>query len=320
MIGAAIRGAWASALGILVMLGAVACSTESPAGAAPRVPRDTTPVVVPPLEVSGWVSATDGTMPLIIVAPHGGDLSPTELPDRTCTGCVVANDLNTRELALAIENAFASRIGKRPFVVANRLHRRKYDANRAEGEATGNYAPLAPFFALFHARVDSAKARALRVHPRALLIDLHGHAHAIARLELGYLLSEGQLRLADSLLAPYVRTASSIARLDSAAVSRDAGATLLRGPRALGTRLAAAGVPSVPSASDPAPASADPYFDGGYNTQRHGSLLGGPVDAIQLESHYVGIRDSATSRAAFAEVFVTAMLQFLADHYGWSPT
>lgn len=318
MIRTATRTVQVSALGIVAMLGAVACSPDGSTGTTPVVPRDTTPVVPVPLDVSAWVTATDGTIPLIIVAPHGGDLSPAELPDRTCAECVVANDLYTRELALAIETAFASRIGKRPFIVANRLHRRKFDANRAEVEATNNYAPLLPLWSLFHARIDSAKARATRLHPRALVIDLHGHAHAIQRLELGYLLTGTRLRLADSLVAPLVRSASSIARLDSAAVSGDRGAALLRGPRALGSRFAAAGFPSVPSASDPAPGSSDPYFDGGYNTQRHGSLGGGNVDAIQVESHYTGVREPS-ARAAFAEAFVTVMLQYLADHYGWTP-
>lgn len=311
--------AMATALGILAMLGAVACSTEGSTGATPVIPRDTTPVVPAPLDVSGWVTASDGTMPLILIAPHGGDLSPAELPDRSCSGCVTANDLNTRELATAIADAFEARIAKRPFVVANRLHRRKFDANRAEVEATNNFAALSPLWTLFHARIDSAKARATRLHPRALVIDLHGHAHAIQRLEIGYLLSETRLRLADSLLAPFVRSASSVARLDSAAVSGDAGAVLLRGTRSLGSRLTAAGFPSVPSSTQPAPGEAEPYFDGGFNTQRHGSLVGGPVDAIQVESHYTGVRDTAASRTAFAEAFVTAMLQYLADHYGWSP-
>lgn len=319
MIGMVPRTAVGAALGILAMLGAVACSTDGATGATPVVPRDTTPPLPPALDVSGWVTATDGTMPLILVAPHGGDLSPAELPDRTCTGCVTANDLNTRELALTIESAFVARTGRRPFVVTNRLHRRKFDANRAEGEATNDYGPLLPQWTQFHARIDSARARAVRVHPRALLIDLHGHAHAIQRLEVGYLLTETRLRLADSLLAPYVRSSSSIARLDSAGLAGDRGAALLRGPRALGTRLAAAGFPSVPSATDLAPGEGDPYFEGGYNTQRHGSLLGGTVDAIQIESYYTGVRDSAASRAAFAEAFVTAVLQYLDDHYGWRP-
>jgi len=264
------------------------------------------------------VDATDGTIPLVIIAPHGGDLSPAELPDRTCGGCVTVNDANTQALALEIADAFERRVGRRPFVVINRLHRRKFDANRDRTEATGGFARLDPMWDLLHLRVDSAKARATRVHPRALVIDLHGHAHAVPRLELGYLLSAASLRLADSLLTPLLST-SSLAALDVATTGVDRGTALLRGPRALGTRLADAGYPSVPSAQDPAPATADEYFNGGYNTMRHGSRNGGAVDAVQIECNHAGVRDTAPNRTAFAEGLVTALLAWFADQYGWVP-
>lgn len=305
---------WRRAPGILAILGAAACSGDGTPGIVPPGPTPT-----PVHDVAPWVSAQDGSMPLVLVAPHGGTLAPAELPDRDCAACVTVNDANTRLLALAIADAFQRRAGVRPFVVANLLSRVKFDANRDVIEATDAYAPLAPLWDLFHSRIDSAKAGATRVHPRALLVDLHGHGHAIARLELGYLLTAATLRRPDSLLAPML-VASSIARLDTDAASGDAGVALLRGARALGSRFTTAGVPAVPSASAPAPLVGEAYFDGGYNTDRHGSLGGiGAVDAVQLEAHYAGIRDSEASRAAFADVFVTVLLQYLADHYGWSP-
>lgn len=276
-----------------------------------------TPTPAPPLDVAAWIAVSPGDMPLVIVAPHGGDITPGELPDRTCTGCVTVNDANTQALAFAIADAFQTRIARRPFVVANRLSRRKFDANRDLAEATGSYGPLAPMWTRFHQEIDSAKARAVRTHPRALLIDLHGHAHAVARLELGYLLTGAELRLTDGALDPLLAS-TSVARLDSAGTG-DRGAALLRGPRALGTRLAVAGYPSVPSASDPAPLDGQAYFNGGYNTARHGSRTSGPVDAVQIECNYAGVRDTAESRAAFAEALVTALLAFLDDQYGWRP-
>ena len=293
------------------------------AGCAPAETGDILPPPGPdpvtPLDVSAWVSSSDGTIPLVIIAPHGGDLSPSELPDRDCAGCETVNDANTQALAVEIAAAFERRIGKRPFLVINRLHRRKFDANRDQGEATDDYTPLAPLWSLFHQRIDSSKARALRLHSRALVIDLHGHAHTVPRLELGYLLTAANLRLSDTLLAPLL-FASSIAGLDSSSVAGDSGVALLRGPRALGTRLALLGYPAVPSASDPAPLSGESYFNGGYNTARHGSRSGGSVDAVQLECNFTGVRDTATSREAFAEALVTAILAFLHDHYDWSPT
>ncbi len=304
------RARWAS----LALVGAAACSGEGGGGTAPP-PGGGPP---PALDVSAWVTASDGAMPLVLVAPHGGDLSPSALPDRNCPACVTTNDANTQALLYAISDAFQARIGRRPFVVVNRLHRRKFDANRDRAEATDGFAALDPMWDLFHARIDSAKARATRVHPRALLLDLHGHAHTIQRLELGYLLSDARLRLDDAGLTPFVAT-SSIARLDSVGRAGTRGAAMLRGPLALGSRLALLGYPAVPSAADPAPLAGEPYFEGGFNTARHGSAIRGPVDAIQVEHHFTGVRDTPEHRAAYAEALVTALLVYFGDHYGWTP-
>jgi len=57
----------------------------------------------------------------------------------------------------------------------------------------------------------------------------------------------------------------------------------------------------------------------GYNTERHGSRTGGAVDAIQIEAHNAGVRDTPAARTAFAEALVTALLLYLEDHYGWTP-
>jgi hypothetical protein len=59
------------------------------------------------------------------------------------------------------------------------------------------------------------------------------------------------------------------------------------------------------------------YFNGGYNTARHGSLSGGSLDAIQIECHYDGVRDSAASRSAFAWALAGALATYLERHYGW---
>lgn len=317
---------WArTALGIVTILGAVGCGAAAEeegtgSGAGPTGPTAPPGPVTPPppLPITTWVDVENGSIPLVLIAPHGGDLAPADVPDRTCTGCVLGNDTNTRALALAIAAAFEVRVNRRPFLVVNRLTRRKFDGNRDLLEATGGHLPLEPFWNLYQERIDSAVAGARRVHPRALVIDLHGHGHAVPRLEIGYLTSATSLRLADSLLGPMVGQ-SSIAGLNRTAVSGDSGAVLLRGPRALGSRFRALGFPSVPSDFDPAPLVGQDYFNGGYNTVRRGSVTGGAVDAIQIETHYTGVRDTPESRFAFAEAFVTAVLAYLQDHYGWRP-
>jgi len=312
-------GRWLTRLTLAggLLASVAACATGDPeAGTAPPPTGVVSPP--PPLPITTWVDLENGTIPLVIIAPHGGDLAPADLPDRTCTGCVLGNDTNTRALALAIASAFELRVNRRPFLVVNRLNRRKFDGNRDLVEATGGHLPLESFWNLYQARIDSAVAGAKRVHPRALVIDLHGHGHAVPRLELGYLLTATSLRLPDAQLGALVAQ-SSIGGLHRTAASGDSGVTLLRGPRSLGARFRAAGVPAVPSDNDAAPLVDQDYFNGGYNTSRRGSSLGGTVDAIQIETHYVGVRDTPESRFAFAEAFVTALLAYLQDHYGWRP-
>ena len=266
------------------------------------------------LPVQQWTTITQGTMPLVLIAPHGGSLKPEELPDRTCSGCVVLNDVFTQELATAIDFAFFNRTGKRPFVIINKLHRIKFDGNRDRIEATGGYAPLDQFWVHFHNAIDTARNRALRLHNRALVIDLHGHGHDNQRLELGYLLNAAELRGNTTTLGELLNGVSSISGL---AKSTSKGIDLIQGTTSLGHYFQAEGVPAVPSPQDPAPRDGEPYFNGGFNTARYGSINGVKSDAIQIECHAAGIRNSPEARAAFAEKFVTAVLLFLEENYGW---
>jgi N-formylglutamate amidohydrolase len=294
-----------------------ACSgSETPASAPVGVSYQVGRTVTDP---QGWIEYTPGDAPLVIIAPHGGLLVPAQLPDRTCSGCVTVTDVNTQELARAIVQAFQQRTGALPHLVVNRLSRRKFDANRDRVEATGGNAALDAPWLWMHAAIDSAKASIARRHGRGLVIDLHGHAHDIHRLELGYLLSASELRLSDgTLTAQAAMTGTALARLASdTRSSSDRGAALLRGPNSFGALIVANGYPAVPSPSDPAPLVGEAYFSGGYNTSRHGSSTGGATDAMQIETHYANVRNSATTRSAFAWALSGALASYLERHYGW---
>jgi len=272
-------------------------------------------------DAPGYVEYTPGTAPLVLIAPHGGTLSPNTLTDRSCSGCTTVNDLNTQELARAIAAAFATRTGHTPHLVVNRLHRRKFDGNRERDDAVGSNRALDTTWLWFHAALDSARTRVTAQHQRGLVIDLHGHAHEVPRLELGYLVDDAELRLSDAALgASGAMSRSSVARLaQDARQSADRGVPILRGPNSLGALLSAAGFASVPSPADPAPLAGQAYFTGGYNTQRHGSASGGALDAIQIEAHLNGVRDTEASRTRFAAALAEALRVYLARHYGWTP-
>lgn len=269
---------------------------------------------------NGWVEYTIGDVPLIISAPHGGLLAPASLPDRSCSGCVTVNDDNTQELARRVATQFKERTGRRPHLVINLLRRAKLDANREVVEATGGNGALSATWSAYHGYIESARTRISAAQRRGLLLDLHGHAHAVPRLELGYLISAASLRLDDQALgASNAIAVSSIARLFADAAGHPSPVALLRGPTSMGALFVRAGYPAVPSPTDPAPAAGEEYFTGGYTTQRHGSSGGASVDAVQIEANRVGLRDTPANLDRYAAAIVTVALEYLGTHYGWVP-
>jgi len=265
---------------------------------------------------NGHVEYRCGDLPLVISVPHGGALVPADIPDRTCNDPVYDVDANTVELGEAIDSMFTVTDGCRPHVVINHLARRKLDANRnlADGTCGDPQAVLA--WQSFHAFIDSAKARVEGVAGKGFYLDLHGHGHAVQRLELGYLLYDDELAVSDATLntSTYINYSS----IRSLALDNQLDlmhADLLRGPLALGTRLADLGYPSVPSQQDPFPQQGQPYFSGGYNNARHGSYNGGSIDGVQVECNFNGVRDSPENRADFAVALQAALSAFLTDHY-----
>jgi hypothetical protein len=271
-----------------------------------------------------YIEYIAGSLPLIFSAPHGGSLTPPEIPDRTAEDCAgtepfsTATDWNTQPLARAILAAFYARTGRYPHVIINRLHRQKLDANRtlAGGACSDPEAQIA--WREYHEFIELAKSRAVAEYGAAWYTDVHGHGHAVPRLELGYRLTAGELRLDDATLDGQATYESKSSFFWLSQVSPLSFAALLRGPTGLGTLLADHGYPSVPSAQDPAPTVKQAYFDGGYNTSVHGCSAGGPVCGVQIEHHYTGVRDTAANRAAYATALVRVYETFLAQNFGVS--
>jgi hypothetical protein len=260
---------------------------------------------------NGYIEYIAGDLPLIISAPHGGAETPGELPDRTGANITTVRDGNTAELARTIGNVFHARTGGRPHIVIVHLRRTKLDANREISEAAQGVRLAERAWSEYHSFIEAAKQAVIARYGTGFYVDLHGHGHDIQRLELGYLLDRATLTLPDAALDnPLYEDQSSIRTL-----SRDSPASfsaLLRGPRSLGALFEAEGLPAVPSPASPNPGS-DEYFDGGYNTARHGSRAGGPISGIQIESNFNGVRDTQANRERFATSLVSVWESFHAS-------
>ncbi len=308
---------------------AVACSGRD---AVPLAPP-TVPVYVAGQSYfgrNGYVEYIAGNSPIILTAPHGGALTPSTIPDRTAAACggsaITIGDANTAELTRVMQARFAARFGTYPHVIISHLSRRKLDPNRLSLEATCGNAAAVEVLGEWHGFIDLAKSAVLKARGKGWYMDIHGHAHVVQRLELGYLLTSALLDSSDAALdaSSAAENASSILTLSQ--LSPLSFSALLRGPASLGTLYAAQGFPSIPSASDRQPAGAD-YFTGGENTRRHtcgsgaaalGGASGGTICGVQIEANFTGLRDTPANRDRFGDATALVVEQYLAAHWGLS--
>jgi hypothetical protein len=318
-------------LGVVALAAAAACTddpTSLPADARGATPRLAIPAgpYTPGQSYTGrngYIEYIAGNTPVIFAAPHGGSLTPTEIPDRTTTSCdtstiVTQADANTEALVREIQAAFYARTGKYPHVIINKLYRGKLDPNRSMGTGACGDAEAEIAWDEYQDFIDAAKSRVSTDFGRGWLTDIHGHGHTIQRLEIGYLLEASDLQQTDGTL-----DGSTSYENESSFRTFSAGTTvsfsgLLRGAGSLGTLMEAAGYPSVPSTSTPAPGTSDPYFTGGYSLQQHGCAGGGNICGLQIEHNYTGVRDNATNRATYAAALVQVYETYLAQNFSFS--
>lgn len=249
-----------------------------------------------------------GDLPIILSAPHGGRLTPEEIPDRTY-GTMVTDD-NTYELTKTLMDTMIARFGgRRPHVILCRLKRTKLDANRDSVEAAQEDKYALRAWQEYHHYIDAAKEKIETDFGSGLFFDMHGHGKNPdgfydLRNWLGYLLSGSELDLSDAVLNTNTfKNESSIRTLvDSSSYSF---IEVLRGPNSFGALLDSLGFKSVPSVNDPGPGGMR-YFSGGYNTARHGSRNGGLISAIQVEAPKPGIRENQSTWSRFASSFASA--------------
>lgn len=270
---------------------------------------------VPSFDSTGYVEYIPGNLPVVISVPHGGYTEPAAIPDRDCNNCIKVRDSYTQELARDIGQVFYEKTGCYPHIVINLLHRKKFDANRAIGDAADGHPTVEQAWHAYHELLDSAKAQIEEDYGRGLFLDLHGHAHMIQRIELGYLLSRSELQLSNGDLnaSEYIEQ-SSIQSLVENNLQSLTHAELLRGDHSFGSLLESKGIPAVPSANDPFPVGSESYFSGGYNTVRHGALNGGNIDGIQIECNQ-DIRFDTVLRERLADSLTQAINEFIDIHY-----
>lgn len=265
--------------------------------------------------VNNYTQYHIGTLPVVISVPHGGLVAPASIPNRTCNNPTTVTDGRTIELARQIDTALFNLTGCHPHLIICNLRRTKIDCNRnIEDGACGN-SEAETAWTEFHDFIDTAQFLAQNQYAgKALYIDLHGHGKMPYRLELGYGLSGTAYNNTDSVLnTPAYIASSSIENLVNTNVSGSTHAELLRGDYALGTLLADAGFPSVPSRQSP-DTGGFPYFNGGYNTFNYTCLApGNTVNGLQIECDSI-VRSNYLNRKLFADSAAAVLVRYLFIH------
>jgi hypothetical protein len=144
-----------------------------------------------------------GNINLIISAPHGGSILPSDVPDRTSGGCLrktgehagvctwiyddpcddgekcestTVKDTLSDEFAENVANELYETWGYKPFVTIGKWNRKKVDFNREINEATFNYPEAILAYQSYHSSIEQAVDEiSLKFGNKGLLLDIHGH-------------------------------------------------------------------------------------------------------------------------------------------------
>ena len=256
-----------------------------------------------------------GNLPIILSAPHGGQLTPDEISDRTYGTFVT--DLNTYELTKTIMDSMIVRFGGYPHVILCKLKRTKLDANRDSIEAAQENKYALRAWQEYHHYIEVAKKKITNDQGSGLFLDIHGHGinpdgFYDLRTWLGYLISSEELDQSNGALNTnsYQSKSSISAWVDSSSYSF---IEVLRGKVSFGSILDSLGYKSLPSINDLSPDGMR-YFSGGYNTARHGSRSGGVISSIQIELPKPGIRDNQSTWSSYSKALNSTISEYYNIH------
>ncbi|MFN5469369.1 MAG: hypothetical protein ACK5ZC_09405 [Pirellulaceae bacterium] len=274
-------GSW---LAICILLSK--CHSPCPA-------QDTLATPLTDQEMAGMLRLSEGDLPCMISAPHGGRQVVPGVAPRTGTGLpkgasgfFAGRDSSTEELALQVVDCLQERLQAKPFHVISSVHRKYVDFNRPVDIAIES-TRIEPLYKRYHDAL-SAYAKQIRSRfPGGLLIDIHGQG---TRRDLVYRGTQNG------------RTVQRL--IDAFGMDAHAGSQSLFG------MLQQRGWGIFPVPLD---GKEQAGFTGGYIVRTYGSHTPFGLEAIQLEFG-ADYRSNQEARSKTAEDLADVIIAFL-DHY-----
>ena len=236
------------------------------------------------------ITIAPGGLPIILTAPHGGRAALPGVEERKGDGANRFNprtDSNTDILTEKLADSLEQKLGKRPYVVMARFHRKYIDANRPPQDAFESPEAKSTY-AAYHAAIDSACKEVTARWGRGVVLDIHGQAAQPGAVLRG------------------TQNGKTVTHL-----LKQSGREAVYGETSLFGQLAKQGFAVFPPVGSNDPES--PNYTGGYTVGTHGSSSGGTIDAIQLElgSQYrdsKAIENSAEKLASAITAFAKSYL------------
>ena len=233
-----------------------------------------------------------GQLPVVLSAPHGGTLQIRGVEPRQGVGMATGpsgfftgRDAGTSELAVALADAIEKRMGKRPYLVISKVHRKYLDPNRPSGIAYED-SDAAPVYQRYHGMLQRYCNEILEEHHTGLLLDIHGQGSSSKTLYRG------------------TANGKTVARL-----KERFGESAHTGEKSLFGTLGRLGWTVFPPQGDGKEQSG---FTGGFIVQTHGSHQPNGLDAMQLE--FGADYRNKTQREKTAEVLSQAVQEYLEEY------
>ena len=209
---------------------------------------------------SDFISVQKGDLPIIFSAPHGGMMPIPGVPERKGEGMktggagfFAGRDENTELLAAAIAAAIEKRLGKKPYFVIAKAHRKYVDANRPP-EIAVEHPRAREVYDAYRGKLAEFCDDVQKRFGHGLLIDVHGQAAARDTVFRGT-----HNGATDALLAKML------------------GDKIHAGPQSLAGLLVARGINMKPTDTSPEASG----FNGGHIVQTYGKHEG--IGAVQCE-------------------------------------
>ena len=207
-----------------------------------------------------FIAVQKGDLPIIFSAPHGGMMPIPGVPERKGEGMkkggagfFAGRDENTELLAAAIAAAVEKRLGKKPFFVIAKAHRKYVDANRPL-EIAVEHPRAREVYDAYRGRLAEFCDDVQKRFGHGLLIDVHGQASARDTVFRGT-----HNGATDALLAKMF------------------GEKIHAGPQSVAGLLVARGINMKPTDTSPEASG----FTGGHIVQTYGKHEG--IGAVQFE-------------------------------------